>query len=249
MPIRRTAAFLALTLIVLLMERSAFCAAIHVVYPNRPPYFYTKDGAPAGTLYEATARILAEAGIEAIFTEMPSRRILYEMQRNPDCELCSFGWFKTAQREAFARFSLPFHQDSPLIAVFRKGNYDRSKEEQTLAQMMAPKSATVGVVAGWSYGDAVDALLHKAQGQVVEVADRHQQALMLAGGRFLFTLLREDELPSLLELAGIGENEVEYVAVTTGGQGSTRHIMCGRGVPEEVMERIDAAILRLRQGR
>ncbi|MFP5240400.1 MAG: substrate-binding periplasmic protein [Acidobacteriota bacterium] len=249
MPISRTIAQVALALTVVLQGWDTRCAPLQMVYPNRPPYFYTLDGAPAGTLYETTAGILAEAGIEAVFTEMPSRRILYEMQQDQNCTRCGFGWFKTPQREAFARFSLPIHVQAPLVAAVLTRNLGKTRNAQNLSELLNNGEATIGVVDGWSYGDAVDVLLRGAENHVIKADDSRQQALMLANGRCLLILAREDELPDLLRFGRLTMADVAAIRLEKESGGVQRYIMCGKGVPDEVMARIDAAIARLKRGR
>jgi len=247
MHIRRMAACMILALITLLANgRDASSAPLEFVYPDRPPYYQIENGRPAGLFYDIATRVLAEAGLVATFSEMPSKRILLQMQHDESCALCSFGWFKTPEREAFAVFSLPVHQDPPLLAVFLSRKAPKGNTERSLSSLLADKAVTVGVVGGWSYGEKIDVQLKQARGQVVEVLDRHQQAHMLAGGRFQCTLVREDELANLLELGGLGSEDVKAVQLQDSSTGSVRYIMCGRGVPKEVLERINAAIIRLR---
>ncbi len=215
-----------------------------VVYPERPPYNTTEGGKAGGIWVELTRHILEEAGLRPSFTEMPSRRILEEISR-PDCTLCSFGWFKTPERESYARFSLPFYRDPPLVAVLLAKNAGLTRGVTSLDQLAALRGCVLGLVAGWSYGAEADRILARRKPEVMEAPSSQQQALMLAKERFTYTLIRQAEIGAFARSAGLEERDLYVVELDDLREQSPRHIICGRGVPPALMERIDAAIIKL----
>lgn len=234
-----------LLLLLLLAAWLAPCPArgepLVMAYPNRPPYNYTENGTAAGSLVDLARTILAAAGIEFTFAEMPSKRILAELAPE-DSRLCSFGWFKTPEREAYARFSRPFVQDTPLQALVLRRNLARFAGKASLRELAATPSLELGLMAGWSYGAAVDDTLQQAGVQVVDIPARQQQALMLAWGRFAYTLVREAEVDEVVRLSGLSAEEFSILPLSDLQARDTRYFLCGRGVPADVLARIDAAI-------
>ena len=218
-----------------------------VAYPDRPPYNYTVDGQPQGALYELAARIFAQARVQAVFREMPVKRIQEGLQR-PGSRLCSCGWFRNEAREKFARFSLPMSQDTPLVAVILASTRELLGDEVSLAGILATPGVTLGLVRGWSYGSYVDGMARKYSGWIEEAPSRPLQAAMLARGRFTCTLVRESEVESFIGLTGLEPRHVLVLPLTDLRERPKRHVLCGRGLSPEVLGRIDAAIRELGLG-
>ncbi len=229
----------------LTMPNAASCQSLLFAYPERPPYNYTENGNAVGTLVELTRKILAEAGIDATFVEMPSKRILAEIQKDGST-LCSFGWFKTPEREYYVRYTLPIIRDTPLVAVFLKNNFNIQPLGLRLETLAANTNLSVGLVRGWTYGEHVDAVFKNNGTRLVEIPERKQQALMLALERFSYTLARESEIDEIIHMSGKPKeafvvSPLEDVILNR----NSRYIICGKGVPEDVVERINASIVKL----
>src|SRR5690606_34791512 len=84
-----------------------------VYYIEKPPYYHSIAGEPTGFLLERTRAIFSDAQIALRFEARPAKRILLEMEQNRE-PICSIGWFRTPQREAFALFSLAIYRDEPM---------------------------------------------------------------------------------------------------------------------------------------
>lgn len=219
-------------------------APLVMAYPPRPPYNHVVNGTHVGELYELVVNILARAGVDATFRELPYQRIL-EGLRRPESRLCSFGWHKTEERQTFARYSLPMFEDAPLVAVAPAGFRARLGDEPTLAGILATPGITLGLVRGWSYGDYVDGMARKYAGWVLRAPSLVQLAAMLAHGRFSCVLVRATEAEDFLRNAGLAPGYLAALPLADLRERSKRYILCGRGLPESVLARIDAAIREL----
>lgn len=231
-----------LALFALVYSANSVCAEpLAVVYPDRPPLNYTDDGKPAGTLIDLTMKIFADAGVEAVFTEMPSKRILLEMQAKGS-QLCSFGWFKNSEREAFAQFTLPIFQDNPLVAVMLKKNAPLFAGKTTLKDLAADKALTLGAVAGWSYGEYVDGVLKQQNVPVSTAINSQQLGILLAKGRYSYVIVRPWEVAGIITYSETPPDEILVLPLADLKERSKRYIMCGKGVPGEVVARLNASI-------
>ncbi len=240
-------AFLLVFLLALCPALESQAQPIVVAYPDRPPYNYTQDGQPQGTLYELAKLVFARAGIEVVFQELPSKRILAELGKK-NSPMCSFGWFKTAERETFARFSLPISQDAPLVALALAKDRARFEGKDSLGALSADPELTLGLIRSWSYGSYVDGLVRKHPAGVLDIPARQQQALMLAHGRFSYTLARESEVEKVIGLSGLTPEAFLILPLTDLRERPKRYILCGGGVAAEVLARIDAAIQEMEIG-
>jgi uncharacterized protein (TIGR02285 family) len=230
-----------LTLLLLAVPCASWADTLRMLYPERPPYNYTENGKAAGLLVEQTEKILMDANIPAVFVEVPSKRILAEIQLE-NSTACSFGWFKTAEREALANFTLPTYRDTPLVALILKRNEPRFANKLTLRDMASDKELTLGLISGWSYGGYVDGVLKLAGVVPMAIPERQHQALMLASERFAYTLIRTEEIPDVVRLSGKPLDSFAIVPLTDLHERNLRYIMCGRGVPAETIKRINTSI-------
>lgn len=229
------------TLFLLAAPEPSCAEPLRMLYPERPPYNYTENGKAAGLLVAQAEMILLDANIEAVFMEIPSKRILAEVQPE-DSTACSFGWFKTAEREAFANFTLPTYRDTPLVALILKRNESRFANKFTLRDLASDKGLGLGLISGWSYGGYVDGVLKLSGVVPMEIPERQHQALMLANERFSYTLIRTEEIPDVVRLSGKPRDSFSIVPLTDLQERNLRYIMCGRGVPIETIKRINKSI-------
>ncbi len=218
---------------------------LRVTYLERPPYYHTQNGRPAGFLNDITAEVLARAGIEASFKALPAKRILDEIMV-AGMAACSVGWFKTPEREAAARFSLPLWRDPPYVALMRAETAARFGEHSSLSALFGDAGLRLGVLDGFSYGDPIDARITAEARDVYRMTGSQRQlARMLAEGRVDYMLIAPLEIVALLESSGLATDEFGTVALDDVPPGPTRHLICGRGVSVGVMKRIDRAIREL----
>lgn len=226
---------------VLVSPGFASSESLLVVYPDRPPYNYTVDGKAAGILVELTEKIFLDANLTPNFSEMPSARILVEIQKEGS-KICSFGWFKNQEREKFATFTLPMYQDTPLVALILKENAQLFEGKSSLKDIAADINLSLGVVAGFSYGNAVDEILQKANVPTVAVPQRQQLGAMLALKRFSYMLIRPVEVEELVKLSGKNSEDFQSVSLSDVQDRGKRYIMCGKGIPNDVIVSLNTSI-------
>ncbi len=233
-------------LLIMLFSSSAVAAEpLLVTFIDKPPYYYADaSGEPRGFLIERTRQILGEAKIEARFNARPASRVPHEM-RTESLISCSIGWFRNAERETFARFSRPIYHDRPLLGVVQRARAAEFPSPYSVAALAA-SGARIGSVAGFSHGDAVDRVL-ASMATPVDLAPAPAQNLSkLLAGRIDLALFNSEELDYFIaETPGVSGrlSRIEFSDVPPG---RARHLMCSRHIDPGLLERIDAAISRLR---
>lgn len=229
--------------VIFLAPLPAQCEPIQFYYPARPPYNFTLNGKPTGFLVELTQTILQDAGVEAVFVEMPSPRIFSELQRE-DSQCCLFGALKVPEREAYGSFTLPIMEDSPLVALVLAKNAVLFSGKTAFRELAADKKLTLGLIRSWSYGDYVDGVIKKEHAKVMGIPEKENQARMLASDRFLYTLVREAGIDDLIRLSGKNREAFVSIPLSDTSERKKRYILCGKGVPGKVIERINASIAK-----
>src|SRR6202035_3376932 len=84
---------------------------ITFMYAERPPFTETRqDGSVGGIVGKPVFAAVQAAGIPAEWAATPAARQL-EIIRQNDSRSCAFGWFKTTERQSFARYTKAISQD------------------------------------------------------------------------------------------------------------------------------------------
>jgi len=218
---------------------------ITVEYRDKPPYSFTDRGQPAGFLLKRTIEILKLARVEAVYVEMPLKRIMNDIQANQD-ELCSPSWYKLPEREKFARFSLPIHQDKPHVVLASGAAAPALRAHASMAAMMADTRFSLGVVEGVSYGPELDkAIAAMARPPIRAVISPMQLAKMVAVRRADYMLIDQEDLNWIDTKGEINALNLVRINYPDAPEGLKRYLMCSRQVEPRTMERIDQAIRQL----
>jgi polar amino acid transport system substrate-binding protein len=219
---------------------------ITMVFRDKPPYSYVENGVQRGFLLERTARILDQAGIKANFIDMPPKRIFLEIQNNAQ-PICSFGWYKIPEREKYARFSQPIHQDKPHLVLAGPRSADELRKHRSLKALLADAGLTLAVVDGVSYGPEIDAMIKSFPG----TTDRSlisplQVARKVALKRADFMFIDQEDYDYLMSTSlEFKDDGLQRLDLPDLPAGLRRYILCSQQVSEQTMARIDAAISRL----
>lgn len=216
---------------------------LHVYYFEYPPYYYhLPSGQPTGLIVELSQRIFARAGIDARLEFIPAKRILHEIQSGRP--VASLGWFKTPERETFARFSQPVYINKPVELLFLREHAARFQSYDTLEALMDSRQFVAGRVGGFSDGPYIDALMARFPDRVVEVpGDSVRLIAMLQADRFDFVLAPPEEVGPLFDAAGVSSSAFMLQPMSDIPAGNIRHIMYSLTVDQDLIRRIDDAIV------
>lgn len=206
---------------------------------DRPPFYRLKDGRPdGGFLLDNTLAFLERARIPYRVEEMPPGRVLSTYLAR-DIEACAVGWFKTADRETFARFSAPIYSNRPLAVAVSAG---ACPDKATLADLLAAKPHW-GLRNGFSYGPQADALLAALpEGRLHRLSDPAQMLPLLAIGRLDAVLIEPEEFSWRTGQDASLAAALRLCPLEDAPPGNLRYVMCDGSVSPEVLARLDAAI-------
>jgi polar amino acid transport system substrate-binding protein len=218
---------------------------LKVAYLERPPYYWTNGEEPNGFLLQLTRQILDRAEVPATFAALPPNRILDELRQNTS-PFCSIGWFKTSERETFATFSLPIYRDKPLVVLTLKTSLHRFSTYRTVRQLFGDLDLIMAQMASFSYGEALDRLRNQSLGPTMTISTS-QSVLprLIAQGRASYMLVAPEEIPTLLDSAGVNADLFATLPMDDVPVGNLRHLMFSKNVPETVLNRINAGIAEL----
>ncbi len=141
------------TIIVLVCACVLFCSStqaaqkvIIAVDSGNPPYMYEKDGEAAGIYPALLSAVFERMGIEMVVKSYPWKRAL---KMGKDGEVGIGGIYQTKERLKFFDYSAPIYAERVLIYVMKNKKF-------TFKKLPDLAGKTIGVLRGWSYGDAFD---------------------------------------------------------------------------------------------
>jgi len=218
---------------------------LQVLYINRRPYYFCENGEARGILVDISRKIFKEAHIRVRYRLSSPSRILWIIRQGP-MNVCSIGWFKTPQREKFAKFSLPIYQNRPLVVLTLKRLKPRFKGIHTLQQLFKRKGLRWGRLVSFSYGDMVDSLAKALSPTRVSITGSQILLIrMLFHGRIDYILLSPEEIPFLVKHSGYPAKDLISIPLKDISRGNKRYIMFSRRVSDSLIQRINRAIKKL----
>jgi polar amino acid transport system substrate-binding protein len=217
-----------------------------VHFHHRPPYYVDMGGSLGGTVGTVVSRALRQAGVRHRFELTPPKRQIQILKENLGCD-CAVGWFRTPERERFARFSAPLFRGQPM-AVLVRADDPHLPEIESLEGLLALKGMTLLVRDGYSYGTVIDGLLASLGTPMATTsAESRNMVRMIHAGRADYMFLSPEEAGPLLRAANIPQSELRLIALPGMPPGNLRYLMYSTSVPEGIITRIDEAIRRITQ--
>ena len=217
------------------------CGAVDAV-PGPPPYYVTNtDGSVGGLVAGPVREAFDDAGISVAWKIRPGKRQIETIRQNRTA-VCSPGWFKKPEREAFAKFSNVVYQDLPQVVIIRTkdlGVFDHP----TLATLFADTDHSFGIKLGYSHGGFIDDLIAKHTPRVQRTSkDVQRMVRMLMSQRFDYMLVAEEEFESLQTNLTDVADTISALQMPDIPPGNKRYLMCSKKVSDAVIQRFNAAL-------
>jgi len=215
--------------------------SLTVFYNLRPPYILLQDdGAVAGLTGTPARQALARAGIAVRWSEMPTNRQLLTIRENAG-SFCAIGWFQTPDRAGFAKFTNAIYRDHGWMVLVRSGLM--LGERDALPEVLARPGMRVMVKDKYSYGPEIDALLAQAKPAIAVSTGTTLQMLQSLGANSVDLIFVSDEEGRYLMSNAISQSfQLRLLRLAHMPKGESRHIMCSRQVPDELIDRLNKAI-------
>ncbi len=217
------------------------------LYFKRPPYYDTVGDKATGLLIELTRKIFVDAGISPVFVEVPPQRILYYV-KDPKRKVCSIGWFKTTEREKFAKFSRPIYQNKPLVILTTKTHQARIEEYTGLKDVFFDQSLIMAKIEAFSYGTTIDTWINNYAPRIHRISsDQSVLPHLLLINRASYMLVAPEEINTMLVKADTDPKAFVTISKPDIPQGNKRYIIYGKTIDDDIIQRIDRSIAELSQ--
>lgn len=210
-------------------------------YYERPPYLLREpDGTARGLTADPVRAAIKHAKLNVHWQLTPARRQLSLISHNSGYD-CGIGWFRNAEREAFAQFSVPIYRDQPPVLIL-----NRRIEHQhinSVAALLANPDLRVLIKDGLTYGSYLAERAAQARAHIETVSIEQPQLIrMVAAGRADVMFATAEEAQLLVTSYESGDAAVKVVRFPDIPNGEFRYLMCSRNIDADTMQRINDAI-------
>lgn len=214
---------------------------IHVAYSERPPYMITQpDGTPGGLTGAPATAAFKHAGIPVQWHKVPTNRQLM-MVKDHASPSCAIGWFNTPERRQYGKFTKPIYRDRSWVVLTNAAFAARNIG--SLAELALQHDARVLVKDNYSYGELDAFMQHWQPVTAISTAPTLKMVQSVSKGMVDLMFVSEDEGHYIIEHhADQQAPNLRLLQFKDMPRGMERYIMCGKGVPDEVIARLNKAI-------
>lgn len=210
-------------------------------YNERPPYLVTTNDGVSGLTGDPTITIFEKSHIPFRWEQTPSKRQIYVLQQNKGRD-CLVGWFKNAEREKFAKYTLPIYRDKPQVALARADNM-MLPASSSVREVFTNSQLVLLVKDGYSYGDFLDGKIKQYNPIRTVTTDENSEMLkMVYARRADYFLIAPEEADGLIKSSNYDIQDFKLVHFTDITNGEYRYILCSMKVEDTIIDRINSAI-------
>ncbi len=214
-----------------------------IYFHQRPPYSAKQaDGSVKGITADIVTQAMSKVGIAYRWEELPSARQMEVLKRN-ESQACGLGWFKRPEREAFAKFTAAIYRDLPTIVVARAKD-QRFAGNPSIDALFGDPSLTLLTKTGYSYGAEIDQKIADQKPKTrADAADNRIMLGMVSRERVDYMIMAEEEAKDLLSQSDLADAGLAIFHLANPPAGEFRYLMCSKSVPDDLIARINQAIL------
>jgi polar amino acid transport system substrate-binding protein len=214
-------------------------------YVPRPPYMMAKDDGLVGLTGGPSHEAFKLANVPVRLADTPFARQLRTVRDNTGMD-CMIGMFWKAEREAFGRYSKPVYQDQPQVILAASSKAERFQKHGSVEDVFKDRSLRLLVKLAYSYGAPLDALIDQLQPNRRATPDENLRMLrQIHMGMADYMLIAPEEAAAAIQAAGFQPSDFAQIRYRSMPAGERRHLFCSLKVPEAVMRRLDAAIVKI----
>ncbi|HEY8025127.1 MAG TPA: transporter substrate-binding domain-containing protein [Burkholderiaceae bacterium] len=232
-------------LLIGMQARAESAAPVTVHYYERKPFHYADaSNRVVGLLVAPTEQSFSKADIPIVWQLTPINRTLATIKANRGRD-CTTGWYKSSEREAFARFTQPIYVDKPLV-VFTRADFD-ARNGVTARELLARPHTRLLLKQGFVHGHYLDPLIDKMPpAQVQRVADEIPSMVkMVRAGIADIIIVTEEEVNLYINSPAMAADGIRALRLPDLSEREYRYIACSKQVPAEDIDKLNAAIAGL----
>ncbi|MYN45458.1 transporter substrate-binding domain-containing protein [Pseudoduganella sp. FT93W] len=215
---------------------------VQVLYSERPPYLMTAaEGGPGGLTGAPATRAFRLAGISARWLNLPTNRQLLTV-RDSKLPACAIGWFRTPEREIYAKFTKPLYHDKDWTVLAHVHLAEHG--DGSLQELMQRKDVRILVKDNYSYGSELDKMLARTQPILaISTAPTAKMVQSISKGAADMMFVSEEEGSYIMEHHPAEQTrQLRLLRFKDLPHGPERYLMCNKATPDAYIERLNSAI-------
>jgi polar amino acid transport system substrate-binding protein len=233
-------AFIAMALVLAGSEIANAQTPIVLQHDERPPFLKTEpDGSVSGTAATPAVQAFKKAGIPYAWQYMSAARQLAMIKSG--ARVCSVGWYKTPERERFAKFSKAISQDSPMIGL--ANIHFNAPENSNIDQILADENINILIKESIVYGPFLDTKFAQMKARRIPTSNEFGPMIRLIHlGRAQLTFIPIEEANYYIATMGYSAKDFNVIHFAEMPAGEKRYIMCSKSVEDAVIDKLNAAL-------
>jgi polar amino acid transport system substrate-binding protein len=218
--------------------------AFIVHYHERRPYYFSDDKGVQGLCVDPLKQALDKAGIPFKWAHTPSKRQLEIIKQNKGRD-CVLGWFKTPEREVFAKYSRAIYQDLPAIALARADN-PNIHSPMRVEDVLSNNNLVLLKKDGYSYGAFLDnQIASLVPRHKITSANNNKMLEMIRIGRADYFFIAKEEADILIGALDIPKDTFQYIHFSNMPSGNKRYVLFSHQVEDALIEKINSVMASL----
>ena len=218
--------------------------ALDLLYNRHDAYHaMAETGKMEGLLVNPVEQAMRDAGVTFQWLEVPvgrQRLILTTGQQ----AACVVGALKTPERELIGRFTLPFYQALPIVAL---GLADNALliSDRRLAETLENPKLTLLAKSGYTFGSFVtDSIREAGPKTLTTSAEIPNMVKMLSHRRADYFFAAEDAIAPMLRKLEFQPELFKITRFSDMPPGNLRYLWCTHKVPERTIKALNDAFKR-----
>lgn len=228
--------------LIVMMPFNAMALDFTWLIDHRPPYrIWHEDNSVSGLMIDTAQKAFDQAGVTYKFEKSNSSRT-YSIIENNHIAACAAGWFKTPEREKFAKYTSEFYRSRGIAVMTRKNNKE-VHAHKSFDSLFSDETLKFGHRKSWSYGSYIDSLRLTYNTPTVTHNQSNEGAVhLMLGGEFDYFLVTLETGEFFINSIKKGRDILTILQMEDTPPSPPRYIMCSQKVDDKVIEKINKAL-------
>lgn len=219
-------------------------APVRLLYYERKPFNYSDEsGKVIGLTAETASKVFTAAGIPFNWEVRSANAILDALKRDT-APVCTPGWYLSAERATYARFTVPIYRDKAVVGLANKAF--QYKEGTTAKDLLARPDVRLMVKQHFVNGAYLDDIIAKMPiTQVITVSGEVSEIVRLIYlKRSDLFIMTQEEVELYVNKAELNITDFNVLKFPDIPSVEMRYILCSKQVSPDIIEALNAAIVK-----
>lgn len=216
--------------------------ALIFMYNDHEPYVVSTTSGLSGFLVDYIKQVAADADFTPLWKNVVWEKQLPALQRNAP-NICTVTLYKTIEREAYIRFTVPIGTNGGFVRLSTPGN-TRLTQHRTFKDVIQDPNLTPVLQIKTIYNNYIDSLLSGRKEPKIDASVDRIARSRLSDSRNYF-IVADVRARALLKKDGMGEKIAVYRHYADIADDTPYYVGCSMATNAAVFDRLNQAIKRI----